>query len=326
MSARYRFALAPSGPAIAFLPLVWYILGVTGPVSKQISLAEAAASIPDGATVALGGLSMNSAPMAFVRELVRAGRRDLTVVAIVAGMCVDWLVAAGAASRVVAGLISFEGFGLAPHFRRGVESGEVTMEEYSEHLLICRLQAQARRLPFVPTVAGLGTDVPALHAESGALRVETDAATGRAYVACTPLAVDVAVVHVHEADVAGNARVNPKLIWLDSEIVNAADRTIVTTERIVDTASFTAEPHRTTYPRFMVDAVCEAPRGAFPTSCFPDYGHDNGFFEDYLAACSSPEALAVFFERRVAGPATWADFLAANDVRPAGGDGGEAGS
>lgn len=287
-----------------------------GPVSKQISLAEAAASIPDGATVALGGLSMNSAPMAFVRELVRAGKRDLTVVAIVAGMCVDWLVAAGAVARVVAGLISFEGFGLAPHFRRGVESGKVTMEEYSEHLLICRLQAQARHLPFMPTVAGLGTDVPALHATSGALRVETDAATGRPYVACTPLAIDAAVVHVHEADIAGNARVNPKLIWMDSEIVNAADRTIVTAERIVDTASFTAEPHRTTYPRFMVDGVCEAPRGAFPTSCFPDYGHDNGFFEDYLAACGSPEDFTAFFGQRITDPDTWGDFLVANGVQP----------
>ena len=279
--------------------------------------------MPDGATVALGGLSMNSAPMALVRELVRAGKRDLTVVAIVAGMCVDWLVAAGCVSRVVAGLISFEGFGLAPHFRQGVQSGRVAMEEYSEHLLICRLQAQARRLPFMPTVAGLGTDVPGLHAASGTLRVETDAATGQSYVACTPLPVDVAVVHVHEADGAGNARVNPKLLWMDSEIVNAADRTIVTTERIAPAASFSAEPHRTTYPRFMVDAVCEAPRGAFPTSCFPEYGHHSGFFEDYLAACGSPADFADFFERRVVGPVTWADFLAANGVQPAGGDGGE---
>ncbi len=294
---------------------------MTGPVSKQATLAEAAASVPDGATVALGGLSMNSAPMAFVRELVRANKRDLTVVAIVAGMCVDWLVAAGCAARVVAGLVSFEGFGLAPNFRDGVQAGRVAMEEYSEHLLICRLQAQARRLPFMPTMAGLGTDVPALHVASGSVRVETDAATGRAYVACTPLPVDVAVVHVHEADSIGNARVNPKLIWMDSEMVNAAERAIVTAERIVDTISFAAEPHRTTYPRFMVDTVCEAPRGAFPTSCFPDYGHDDEFFDAYVAACGSPQDFTAFWERRIAGPDTWGDFLAANGVQADAGEG-----
>lgn len=260
---------------------------------------------------------MNSAPMAFVRELVRLRKRDLTVVAIVAGMSVDWLAAAGCARRVITGLVSFEGFGLAPNFRRAAQIGEaadggLAMEEYSEHLLICRLQAQSQKLPFVPTRAGLGTDVLALHAESGTLRSEVDPVTGRPYVACTPLAVDVAVVQVHEADACGNARVNPKLIWMDNEIVNAAERTVVCAERIVDTDAFVAEPHRTTYPRFMVDAVCEAPFGAFPTSCFPDYGHYEPFFAEYAAAAGSPEDFKAFFTERVVAPESWTAFLDAN--------------
>lgn len=270
----------------------------------------------EGATVALGGLSMNSAPMAFVRELLRLGKRDLTVVAIVAGMSVDWLAAAGCAKKIITGLVSFEGFGLAPNFRRSAQigdaSGGLVMEEYSEHLLICRLQAQSQKLPFVPTRAALGTDVLALHAESGTLRSEVDPVTGQPYVACTPLAVDVAVVQVHEADALGNARVNPKLIWMDNEIVNAAERTIVCAERIIDTAAFVAEPHRTTYPRFMVDAVCEAPFGAFPTSCFPDYRHYEPFFADYAAAARSPEEFQAFFAERVVAPESWTAFLDAN--------------
>ena len=284
--------------------------------SKIASLAEVAESVPDGATVALGGLSMNSAPMAFVRELVRLRKRDLSVVAIVAGMSVDWLAAAGCAKRVITGLVSFEGFGLAPNFRRSAQIGEapggLVMEEYSEHLLICRLQAQSQKLPFVPSRAALGTDVLALHAESGTLRQEVDPVTAQPYVACTPLPVDVAVVQVHEADALGNARVNPKLIWMDNEIVNAAERTIVCAERIVDTEAFVAEPHRTTYPRFMVDAVCEAPFGAFPTSCFPDYGHYEPFFAEYAAAARSPEEFEAFFAERVVGPESWTAFLDAN--------------
>ena len=284
--------------------------------SKIASLAEVAESVPDGATVALGGLSMNSAPMAFVRELVRLRKRDLSVVAIVAGMSVDWLAAAGCAKRVITGLVSFEGFGLAPNFRRSAQIGEapggLVMEEYSEHLLICRLQAQSQKLPFVPSRAALGTDVLALHADAGTLRQEVDPVTAQPYVACTPLAVDVAVVQVHEADALGNARVNPKLIWMDNEIVNAAERTIVCAERIVDTEAFVAEPHRTTYPRFMVDAVCEAPFGAFPTSCFPDYGHYEPFFAEYAAAARSPEEFEAFFAERVVGPESWTAFLDAN--------------
>ena len=91
---------------------------VEGPNDRRGSSARL-----DGATIGIGGLSINSAPMAFVRELVRRDVQDLTVVAIVASMAVDWLVAAGRVSKVITGLVSFEGFGLAPNFRRGRAGG-----------------------------------------------------------------------------------------------------------------------------------------------------------------------------------------------------------
>ena len=131
--------------------------------SKLRSLEEAAETIADGSTIAIGGLSMNSAPMAFVRALARRKVRDLTVVAIVHGMPIEWLVAAGCVRTVVSGLVSLEGFGLAPRFRAAVQAGQVEIEEYSEHTLICRLQAAAYRIPYMPTKAGLGTDMLALH-------------------------------------------------------------------------------------------------------------------------------------------------------------------
>ena len=86
----------------------------------------------------------------------------------------------------------------------------------------------------------------------------------------------------------GNVRVDPKLVWMDSELVKAAATTIVTVERIVPEASFRAEPHRTTYPRFTVETVVEAPWGAYPTSCFPRYSYDGDFFRAYAAAHTRP--------------------------------------
>lgn len=274
------------------------------------TLEEAAELVPDGATVAIGGLSMNATPMAFVRELVRRQVRDLTLVPIVNGMAVDWLIAGGCVRRVVAGLVSFEGFGLAPNFRRAVQSGDVALEEYSEHLLIARLQAAAYHLPFMPTKAGIGTDVLDLHPET--TRLETDPGTGELYVAATPLPVDVAVVHAHAADVRGNVRVDPKLVWMDSEIVKAAATTIATVERVVPERSFRAEPHRTTYPRFMIDAVVEVPWGAYPTSNFPNYQHDAGFFRAYSAASRDVDTFASFWKDRVVGPVSHAEFIDAN--------------
>ena len=144
--------------------------------SKLRTLEEAAETIADGSTIAIGGLSMNSVPMAFIRTLARRKVRDLTVVAIVHGMPIEWLVAAGCVRSVVSGLVSLEGFGLAPRFRAAVQAREVEIEEYSEHTLICRLQAAAYRIPYMPTKAGLGTDMLALHPET--TRAQVDAATG----------------------------------------------------------------------------------------------------------------------------------------------------
>jgi len=279
-------------------------------MGKVMDLSQAAALVPDGCTLAIGGLSMNSSPMALVRELIRQGKKDLTVVAIVNGMAVDWLVAAGCVRRVISGLISFEGMGLAPNFRRAVESGTVEFEEYSEYLLIARLRAAATHLPFIPTKAGLGTDVIGLHPET--TRLETDPVSGEAYVACLPLDIDVAVVHAHAADPQGNVRVDPKLIWMDNELVNAAGTTIVTVERMITHAQFVAEPHRTTYPRFITTAVAEVPWGAYPTSCFPAYRHDKGFFDEYSAAAKEAGRFRAFFEQHLAGPVTHSDFLQAN--------------
>jgi glutaconate CoA-transferase subunit A len=279
-------------------------------VDKVRTIEEAAALVPDGATVAIGGLSMNSTPMAFVRELCRRQVRDLTLVPIVNGMAVDWLIAAGCVSKVVSGLVSFEGMGLAPMFRHAVQSKQIEIEEYSEHLLICRMQAAAYNLPFVPTRAGIGTDVLDLHPET--TRLETDPATGTQYVACTPLPIDVGVVHAHGADSRGNVRVDPKLLWMDNEVVNASATTVATVEEILPERAFSAEPHRTTYPRFVIDAVVEVPWGAYPTSCFPTYTNHEAFFADYQRAARNPDDFKAFLEDRVLGPETWAGFLDAN--------------
>ncbi|MFV0464220.1 MAG: CoA transferase subunit A [Nostocoides sp.] len=279
-------------------------------MTKLRTLQDAAALVPDGATIAVGGLSLNGAPMAFVRELVRRGVKDLTVVSVVAGLPIDGLVAGGCVRRVVSGLVSLEGFGLAPNYRAAVQRGDVATDEYSEHTLVCRLQSAAYRLPFIPTRAGLGTDMVTLHPDT--TRVEADPATGEQYVACTPLAIDVAIVHVNEADTRGNARMDPKLVWMDGELVKAAASTIVTAERIVDTSTFRARPGETTYPRFTVDAVAAAPWGAYPTSCLPEYGYDPAFLEDYQAASRDADTWTAFWNDRVVAPESQGAFLDAN--------------
>lgn len=249
---------------------------------KLISLADAAALVEDGMTVALGGMSTQFHPMAFVRELARRRVKDLTVVSMVGGMDVDVLCAAGCVSTAVIGLCSFEGFGLAPSFRRQAESGRIRVEEYSENMLWCRFQAAARGLPFMPTKAGVGTSIEEMNPET--LR-RVDSPWGPV-LACSALQPDVSVVHVHEADEVGNARLLPKPVWLDVDVAQAGRRLIVTAERIVPHRNFRDDPYRTTFSSFMVDAVVHAPRGVHPCALPPEYSHDAAFYQAYQEAAA----------------------------------------
>lgn len=250
---------------------------------KLLSLADAAALVEDGMTVALGGMSTQFHPMAFVRELARRPVRDLTVVSMVAGIDVDVLCAAGCVRTAVIGLCSFEGFGLAPSFRAQAQAGQIRVEEWSEGMLWARFQAAARGLPFMPTKAGMGTGIETLHPEE-AVRLESPWGT---VLACRALQPDVSVVHVHEADEFGNARLLPKPVWLDVDVAQAGRRLVVTAERLVPHQGFRDNPYATTFSAFTVDAVVHAPRGAHPCSMLPEYSHDAGFYNAYQEAAAA---------------------------------------
>ena len=266
--------------------------------SKEVDLASAADLVDDGAVLGLGGLMMTGAPNRFCRELIRAGRMDLELVVMTGGMNVDWLVAAGAVRRVLTAIVSFEGYGLAPNFRRAVERGEIAVEDWSELTMLSAWRAATMGVPFMPTRAALGTDIAAGLPER--MWTSTDERSGETFTACAPLAPDVSVIHVHEADVLGNARVDPKLTWIDGELAKASRRVIVTAERIVDTDIFRAAPERTAIPGYAVDHVVHAPRGAWPSAMLPDYQHDAGFYRSYVAAAKDPGAFGALFRTLVA--------------------------
>lgn len=136
-------------------------------------------------------------------------------------------------------------------------------------------------------VAGLwGSDIPA---QSG-LKTVRDPYTGREVYVVPALRPDWAVLHVHEADAQGNARVFGSPFW-DRSMSRAARQVIVTAERIVDTAVFQRQPELTLVPHFMVAAVVHTPRGAWPAACFPDYEVDHTAVRAYLAASRDPAGL-----------------------------------
>ena len=257
------------------------------PTSKVAPLAELAALVPDGASVALGGSFLHRGPFAFVRELIRQGRSGLEIVKQSPGYDIDILCRAGSVARVRAGIVAMEGhLGLAPAYRRAVERQEIELEEHACMTLTAGLRAAAYGVPFQPVGGVHGSDLAALNRWAS---VPDPYGSGKDVWVIPAIRPDVAVIHVNEANAQGDARVYGTSHW-DRILSRAARRVFVVAETLAPVASFQERPELTLIPGFMVEAVAVAPRGAWPGSCWPLYEVDYPAVETYMQSEGLPEA------------------------------------
>lgn len=276
-------------------------------MTKVMSAADAVGLIRDGDHIAIQSMGTQGIPMTLVRELIRAGRRDLTITSVVAGIGLDWLSWKGAVSRFVGPIVSMERFGLCQGFRAGVQAGAIVFEEYSETGILARLGAGARNLPFQITRGMIGTDLPALLHDT--VREIADPFTGERVLACRALRPDVCLLHGHRADPKGNVQYEGATIWPDVQIYpKASGCTIVTVEKIVTEEEVRENPFETMIPHFAVDAVVEAPYGCHPTSFFPGYVYDEAFHERWVGVSRDPAAAIAMIDEHCAA-ATQAEYL-----------------
>lgn len=260
---------------------------------KRATLAEAGALVRDGATVALGGGLCSRLPMALVRELVRAGRRELHLVGSAHSVDVDLLVAAGAVKVCEESYVGFEqDLGLAPAFRKAAESGTLEVRESCCVSILTQLRAAEMGLPFLPVRGLKGTDIPSLHPEYGLV---TCPFTGEELVALPALVPDVALLHAPIGDFRGNLHLDQPYV-LDERFAHASRMVVATVDRLVETAEVAAAG--VVVPAHCVAAVVEAPFGAHPSSCYPGYAYDRPALADYVAAAGG-DGLAAYLDRTV---------------------------
>lgn len=263
-------------------------------MDKRTTEAEAVAELRDGMTIGLGGWGSRRKPMSIVREILRSPLRDLTVVTY-GGPDVGLLCKYGKLKRLVYGFVSLDSIPLEPHFRRARQQGSIPeVRELDEGMLQWALYAAALRLPFLPTRAGLGSDVMEINPE---LRLVTSPyEDAEQLVAMPALELDVAFIHMNRADRLGNGQVLGPDLYFDDLYCMAAKRRFMTCEKIIDTKDFLSEGtlHSLRINRSMVDGVIEAPGGAHFTECPPDYGRDEKFQSRYAATAKDPEAWETF--------------------------------
>jgi glutaconate CoA-transferase subunit A len=250
-----------------------------GASDKVRALEELVAMVPNGASLALGGSFLHRGPFAFVRELIRQGRKDLEIIKQSPGYDIDILCRAGAVRKVRAGIVAMEGnFGLAPYYRRAIEGGVAALEEHACASLTAGLRAAAFGIPFQPCGGLHGSDIPALN---GWKCLDDPYGLSEPVWVIPAIQPDFAVIHASEVDAQGNVRVAGTHHW-DRIMSRAAKSVLVVAEKIVDTAVFNSQPEATLVPHFMVQGFAIVPHGAWPGSCWPLYEIDYPAVEAYL--------------------------------------------
>ena len=260
---------------------------------KQVNVDEIVGSLRDGMTIGIGGWGSRRKPMALVRAILRSQLRDLTLVSY-GGPDVGLLAAAGKLRKVVYGFVSLDSIPLDPHFRAARQRGELEVAEYDEGMILAGLRAAAARVPFHPTRAGIGSDVPALNPGLRTVRSPYD--DGEELMAMPALRLDAALVHLNRADRHGNAQYLGPDPYFDDLMCAAADRGYVTCEQVVPTEELLqkAPVQSLLLNRTHTDAVAETPNGAHFTSCVPGYERDEAFQRRYAASASDEESWRAF--------------------------------
>ncbi|MGQ0570332.1 MAG: CoA transferase subunit A [Armatimonadota bacterium] len=286
-----------------------------------------------GAILGMGGQNIGRCPMALTHEIIRQHIGGLTVVGCNLSISMDQLVGAGLVRRCESGTGNLERFGTTFCWRRGIESGELEVEDYSHLAMVSRFLAGEMGLPFMPTRSMLGSDLlgpdstptgrgapvntPPGGRPGNAVITENPWDPSERVVLVRALRPDVSIVHVQRADPLGNVIIEG-FATHEPEMIRASHHVIVSCEELVTTDDIRTHPERTTVPFMYVDAVVVQPYGAYPTSTYAYYDYDAAEVGAYQAAArTGSPAIDEYLRRAIWACRTFDEHLqrAANPAR-----------
>src|SRR5438128_804999 len=270
-------------------------------VSKVVSMRDAVARfVHDGDTVAIEGFT-HLIGVAAGHEIIRQGRRDLTLCRLTPDLIYDQMIAAGVANKLLFSWLGNPGVGSLHAVRRWAEASprKLELEEYSHFGMVCRYTAGAMNLPFFPLRSYEDTDLPKANP---LIRPIKSPYSDEQIYAVPALKPDVAIIHAQRADAAGDTQVWG-LLGCQKEAAFAADRVIVVVEELVDDSVIRADPNRTILPGLVVDAVVVEPYGAHPSYAQGYYDRDNAFYLEWDRISREEDSLQAWLNEWVHGVA-----------------------
>jgi glutaconate CoA-transferase, subunit A len=275
-------------------------------MAERTSLREAVASlVHDGDEVALEGFT-HLIPFAAGHEIIRQGRRDLTLVRLTPDLVYDQLIGAGCARKLVFSWGGNPGVGSLHRFRDAVEQrwpAPLELEEHSHAGMAARYTAGASGLPFAVLRGYVGTD---LVAQTPTIVPVECPFTGEELAAVPALNPDVSIVHAQQVDRRGNV-----MLWgisgVQKEAVLAARRSIVTVEEVVD--GFEPRHNGVILPGWVIDAVCEVPRGSHPSYAHDYSERDNSFYAAWDEISREREVFTTWVDKHIRGTKDFGEYL-----------------
>ncbi len=262
------------------------------------------ALVDDGDTVAMEGFT-HLIPHAAGHQVIRAGKRNLTAIRLTPDLIYDQLIGMNCIAKLIFSWGGNPGVGSLHRFRDAVQKSwpaALEIEEHSHADLANAYVAGASGLPFAVLRGYVGCDLPKVNP---VIKSITCPFTGEELAAVPSLRPDVTVIHAQQADRRGNV-----MMWgitgVQKEAALAAKRVIVTVEEIVD--EFETRANAVLLPRWVIDAVCVEPGGAYPSYALGYYDRDNGFYKCWDEISRDREAFTAWMARHVLGTRNFAEF------------------
>jgi glutaconate CoA-transferase subunit A len=253
--------------------------------------------VRDGDTIALEGFT-HLIPFSAGHEIIRQGRRNLTLIRMTPDLIYDQLIGAGCASKLIFSWGGNPGVGSLHRLRDAVEQGwpaPLAVEEHAHAGMAAAYAAGAAHLPFGILRGYLGTDLPKYNPN---VKFIDCPFTGERLAAVPAIRPDVSVIHAQKADRHGNV-----LMWgvvgIQKEAILAARRSIVTVEEIVD--SLDAPPNAVVLPSWVIGAVAQVKGGAFPSYAQGYYSRNNAFYKQWDPISRERDTFTAWIERHILG-------------------------
>lgn len=266
-----------------------------------VSLHDAIAStVRDGQTVALEGFT-HLIPFAAGHEIIRQGRRHLTVIRMTPDLIYDQMIGAGCVDRIVFSWGGNPGVGSLHRFRDAVEAGwphPIEIEEHSHAAMANAWEAGAAGMPFAAFRGYLGSGLPAVNAR---IRTVTCPFTGEELAAVPAHEPDVGIIHAQRADRSGNVLIEG-IIGVQKETVLAANAAVVTVEELVDDLA-APSMNSTVLPGWAIDKIAVVPGGSWPSYTHGYSDRDNAYYKAWDEISRDRDRFLAWLDEHVMGEA-----------------------